>query len=269
MKLKEITYNLCQRKYKTPNDIKVMLESINGVFSVPNLILDRGSTIYRATIINEISEVHGIERLSYVPPQYNTEYKRASTPNHTMFYGILGDTHENMVQACLFETCECFREFNAPLKDYKVIISKWKNQKELTLSQIINIDGHNKSKDFSNFNEYIQFLSPLGLAKDEIIQFWRFINSEFTKEVHKGQEREYWVSAVFTEWLTSNQFNYNGVIYESVQAKDPKLEEIHCIALTPNTVDNYMEFVHADFYEFSFKGVDNTIILNKPIEINI
>lgn len=86
------------------------------------------------------------------------------------------------------------------------------------------------------------------------------MNNEFTKRV--TQESGYWISSIFTEFLTHN-LHFNGIIYESVRAIDPLLKNVHCVALCPPFVDNYLKFQCADLYSFDFKNLKTSIQLEK------
>ena len=184
----------------------------------------------------------------------NKFYKRASSPNNTMFYGISGDSHENMICGCLGEVCDCFRNDNPTRKHYNVAIGIWETTRDFTLPQIINPDGLNKSEAFGNSLEYLDFLRILGNKASKVVDFQRLINSEFTKQVKR--EEEYWISAVFTEWILSLKHSYDGIIYESVQSIDPQLVNNHCVALKPQVADNFLKFRDALLLEFDYTGSD-------------
>ena len=65
----------------------------------------------------EISQKYKHE-LSYVPADKNKKYQRGSTPNQTMFYGILSDTNDTQLVGCLGEICDCLREPNPQDGEY-------------------------------------------------------------------------------------------------------------------------------------------------------
>lgn len=251
MNIKEVIATLLSGSYQNPDDILDVFISLEKWFSVPRLCLNKGSLIYRARIVDDISQITTSRDLSYTPAKYNKTFKRASSPNHTMFYGISGDSHTERICGCLAEVCDCFRNNNPQHKHYNVAVGVWKTTCELSLPQIINIDGINKSDAFRNASEYSSLLSNLGNAGYDIIEFWRFMNKEFTKLVNI--EDEYWISAMFTEWLV-NRLGYNGVIYESVQSTDSQLRNNHCVALRPGIADIYLQFQNAIHFEFDFCG---------------
>lgn len=264
MTVDQILDTLIMGNYRTPADIQQIFMSFNKWFSVPNLILNENVVLYRARIIDDISEITTPEQLSYTPASYNKSYKRASTPNNTMFYAISGDSKLSSILGCFSEICDCFRKPNAEYKKYKIVVGLWETTTELTLPQIINIDGYNKSEAFQNAEEYTMLLRTYGPLGVNIANFWRFMNKEFTKVV--TEEKEYWVSAVFTEWLV-NRFNYPGVIYESVQSTDPKLMNNHCVALTPRIADQCLKFIEAQYFEFDYNGME--VQLNSPTILDL
>lgn len=264
MDIKEITERLSTHSYTTPEDIWNMFLSIGNFFAIPNLILRKGTILYRAREVEDVSEIVNIKNLSYAPPEYNKTYNRASTPDSTMFYAISGDSFQECIYGCLSETCECFRMSNAEHRHYNVVVGLWETKVDLILPQIINVDGINKSDAFDNAEEFKECIRPLGKKGNDIINFWRYMNREFTKNVN--HEKEYWVSAIFTKWL-SQRTRRNGVIYESVQSTDPKVTNNHCVALTPNVADDYLRFKEALLYEFDYNGMTVNIPNAKKINI--
>lgn len=266
MTIREITKSLVNKEYSSPDDIRTILHSMEKIMSIPNLILNDGIRLYRARLVDDNSRIKSSKDLSYVPQEYNKTYKRASTPNNTMFYGISGESHSDMICGCLAETCECLRIPNSPNKHYNVVIGIWETTKDLTLPQILNIDGNNRSTAFSNSRDYKEILESFKDVGCDLIDFWRFMNHEFSKYILNGSKHEYWVSAVFSEWLTK-YMGYDGIIYESVQSTDPKLKDNHCVALLPKVADTSLKFCEALQIEFDFNGGE--IILPKPKQFNI
>lgn len=264
MGIKELTYNLVNKKYETPEEIRCAFLEFNKNLLIPSLILSKGVLLYRARIIDSIEDIKDSRSLSYVPKKYNNTYKRASSPNNTMFYGISGNSHFDCIEGCLLETCDCFRNSNTQHKHYKVAIGLWETKVDLQLVQIINVDGYNKSESFNNTNEFKDILNDISETKDEILNFWRFINNQFTKKVNNN--KEYWISAQFAEWLV-NDLNYAGIIYESVQSDNPKLLNNHCVALTTYTADCCLLLKEVLCYEFDYRG--QIVELSSPITIKI
>ncbi len=248
-----------------PDKIRKLFSSTRARLVVPKLVLEKGNIIFRASLITNISEINSPKRLSYKPASMNDTYQRASTPFNTMFYGIIGDNPQSAVMGCLGETCECLRDKESPNKHYKVVISQWVLNNDVALVEMIDIKGDNKSQAFGNHEETISAIEMLNDENEgENKAYLEFMSNQFKKRCR--QESDYWISAIYTEFLTQIQ-GCDGIIYESVQAIDPALNEIHCIALTPNFVDNNLDFIRGDVYEFDFKGINRTIIPNKTGEI--
>lgn len=265
MKIEEVTQLLKRGHFSSPQQIREIIFLLKDVYTVPSLIMNQGNILYRARLINDIRDIHDTSDLSYTPSKYNKYYKRASTPDNTMFYGMSGDTHENMVCGCLGEVCNCFRNANPIYQHYKIIIGIWETTRDFTLPQIINPDGLNKSEAFGYSLEYRHLVRAFGYKSSQVMDFQRLINSEFTKQVKN--EEEYWISAIFTEWILSLNDSYDGIIYESVQSTDSKLINNHCVAFKPQVADNFLKFRDALLLEFDYTGSDVKIPTPKRISV--
>ena len=218
-----------------------------------------GVPLYRATRISNPTEISSIDRLSYKPAHLNNSFGRASTPNHTMFYGISATNRLNALCSCLGEVCPCMRNSHAPKEHYMIVLSKWILKKDFLLASIVDVDGNNKSNELKDFLSHDEFLASISLLPNscDVIDFWRIMNREFTKRV--TEEQEYMVSAYFSELIMSMNM-YDGIIYESVQSTDEKLKESLCVAIPPNVVDKYLEYASADLYEFDFVDIATPIL---------
>lgn len=263
MNIEEITRLLSREHFDSPQQIKDVIFRLKDVYVVPSLTMAQGNLLYRARPINDLGEICNTSSLSYTPSDKNKFYKRASTPDNTMFYGISGDTHKNMVCGCLGEVCDCFRNKNSIHKHYKVVIGIWETTRDFTLPQIINPDGLNRSEAFGNSLEYLCFLRQLENKASNVVDFQRLINGEFTKQVKN--EEGYWISAIFTEWILSLRDSYDGIIYESVQSTDSKLINNHCVALRPEVADNFLKFREALLFEFDYTDSKVKIPIPKQI----
>lgn len=248
-----------------PDKVRKLILSTRAKIVVPTLVLGKGCYIYRATPITNISDIHDTKRLSYKPASLNKTYQRASTPFNTMFYGIVSNTYENAIVGCLGETCDCLRNIDKPNKHYKIVISEWKLKSDVALVQMISIKGINKSKVFNNQNEIVKIIRENNAQNEqENIEFLEFMSCEFKKKCQR--ESDYWISAIYTEFLT--QFmRYDGIVYESVQAVDPALSEVKCVALTPDFTDNNLSFEQGFVYEFDFNGINEAIEPHKTGKI--
>lgn len=265
MKIEEITQFLKRGNFSTPQQIREIISLLKDVYMVPSLIMNQGSILYRARLINDISEIRDASDLSYTPSKNNKSYKRASTPDNTMFYGMSGESYSKIISGCLGEVCDCFRNNITTHKHYKVAIGIWETTRDFTLPQIINPDGKNRSDAFDNTLEYLNYLKLLGDKASKVVDFQRLISGEFTKQVKK--EEGYWISAIFTEWILSLKDSYDGIIYESVQSIDSKLINNHCVALRPQVADNFLKLRDAQLLEFDYAGLE--VIIPPPKKIFI
>lgn len=103
--LKEVTEmlkNIDSKNY-TPNDVRQLVFSLKGALIIPQLILNSNVILYRATIIEDLSELTNLKRLSYKPAFMNKSYARASTPYNTMFYAISANSNQEALMGALGE----------------------------------------------------------------------------------------------------------------------------------------------------------------------
>lgn len=257
MTITDLLKGLSNTNNDNPDKIRKLILSTRTKIIIPKLVLGKGCYIYRATPITSIADINDSKRLSYKPEYLNKTYQRASTPFNTMFYGIVSNTYINAVMGCLGETCDCLRNAGMPNKHYKVVISEWKLKEDVALVQMISIKGINKSKVFNNQEEIIKRIKEKNAQNEqENIEFLEFMSHEFKKRCQ--QESDYWISAIYTEFLTQ-LLGYDGVVYESVQAIDSALSEVKCVALTPKFTDNNLTFEQGFVYEFDFNGINEAV----------
>lgn len=263
MDIKEIISKLSKPESCTPKRVEeLLLTALKGPTVIPLLQLAKGAYVYRVSIIEDMSELKSYKRLSYKPAHMNDTYQRASTPSNTMFYGIVADSYVHALMACMGETCDCLRIENSPHKHYNIVASIWELKSDVALVQMLDIKGNNKSYEFGNTNELQNCISEYNsgnVQKNEL--FLEFIGNEFRKKA--TQDADYWVSAIYTEILTQN-LRYPGIVYESVQAVDSSLTEVHCVAFTPEFTDSQLNFVKAVQYEFDYEGIDQVL---HPIKV--
>lgn len=226
--------------------------------------------IYRSRLVDDsqLSTIGKISDVSYVPAEYNNSFQRASTPITTMFYGVYANNAQDALLGCLAETCDCLRDPNPEPRNYKVIISKWRVLDELILPVFPNFDNNNKSLLLSGkAEEYRAKIYNCKECDNDIIEFLKFINKEFSKEVQN--ENEYWISSLFTTLVLFLKKEYDGVIYESRQCISPDLPEVDCIALKPNSVDCKLKLENAKLYDFDFTSIGTPIKLSDPKTLNL
>jgi RES domain len=203
------------------------------------ITLNPGQAILRGRP-NELNKRYYSRRDSqYVPKERNKSYKRASTPDNTMFYGCVVPTNDKQGydKWRILVAWECLTNlFNRKTKKgfQKLTYSRWEVIEPITL---VAITGH---KLFSNPHPYLSelyesllvTLNNLSVNKEEIIKFTNFFATEFAKEVDDSNEHEYLISSLFTESLCRKGFD--GVLYPSVKVGGDGFN----VALTPDAVDN-------------------------------
>lgn len=265
--LEEAIDALSLNTFRVPDEVERIISSIKCVQLIPNLILWEGQTIYRARIINDMSEIVDSKSLSYVPSALNNTYKRASTPKNTMFYGVSSENNKSSIYGCYAETCGCFRK---PVQEptlYNIVISQWQTTRDLKLIEIIDPCGNNKSEAFINYNEYNELANLLsGQKQTDLTSLMKFLNHEFTKIVDDNDDRGYWVSAIMSERLLKTHSS-DGIIYESVQTRNTIENDIQCVAILPSIVDEHMVFKKAELHKIEIKNYNKDISILSSFQI--
>lgn len=175
-------------------------------------------------------------RISFKPAQFNTTYQRASTPKTTMFYASVipeEDLNDDEIKYAritgVYEVVDLLRDnING---ERKVTFGKWQVQDLISVTSIFdpNIDYKinyiNKVRDFYK-NQKLEDVEIT--QRDEVLSF---LASEFSKNIVKGENYSYLISAILTELIVNN--NSDGVLYPSVQSDGYGL----CIALHPRVME--------------------------------
>jgi len=175
-------------------------------------------------------------RISFKPARLNTTYQRASIPKTTMFYASVipeEDLNDDEIKYAritgAYEVVDLLRDnING---ESKVTFGKWQVQDLISVTSIFdpNIDYKinyiNKVRDFYK-NQKLEDAEIT--QRDEVLSF---LASEFSKNIVKGENYSYLISAILTELIVNN--NSDGVLYPSVQSDGYGL----CIALHPRVVE--------------------------------
>jgi hypothetical protein len=179
-----------------------------------------------------------VSRISYNPTENNNSYQRASTPDNTMFYGFVVPekvSYKEIDRARItgvFEVAEVLRDKNIVHGENRLTFGKWHIKDQISLTTIFDptldyeIDYLNEVKE--NYLKTIKSAPPE--IQEKSIRYLKYLASEFSKEVAKGENHEYLISAIFTDILIKN--GRDGVIYPSVQAGGMGL----CVAIHPSAV---------------------------------
>lgn len=228
------------------NPVKEIENIISQIGALPVAItdFDKSKIIHRARPIKKGENLTSADQLSFTPKELNSEYRRASTPEQTMFYGavipeIIGEKEinlERIIGAC--ETSKFLRDANSPDGEEIIVFGKWRVKDKISLLSIINPEiEKNKISFFQEMtNNYHLFLESIKEKKESAELFQSFLSSEFAKLVIKGQEYDYLITSKFTEEIIKH---CDGVIYPSVQADYNGL----CVAIKPETANANLELV--------------------------
>lgn len=211
-----------------------------GEFGLIVLTLHKGKVIFRArpTYGETFSKVSD---LSYVPPESNKSYKRASSPNNTMFYGSVlpeGIESEGFADTRAVGAFECtpFLRNTSLDGEQELAYGKWIVTEDIPLLAIV------QHKDFLAKTEYIEgmnesFQEYIKTNPDQEVKTLKvleYLASEFAKE-STDNEYDYLISALFTE-ATIEQ-GLAGILYPSVRAAGEGFN----VAIHPIFVDTSME----------------------------
>lgn len=204
------------------------------------------TVIVRGRPISATEQIKYKHELSYVPAHKNKKYQRASTPNQTMFYGVLSDTRDSQLVGCLGEICDCLRNPNPQDGEYYAIISFWIVRETISLFTIINPESTgNKSDNLKRMaGELDSFMEENkdSFDKEDIILLQKFMYQQFNKKALP--ESDYWIPALFTMDLIKSE-KIDGILYESAQVIDEKLDNVLCVAIKPESVEQKLSFLSA------------------------
>ncbi|BBE17484.1 hypothetical protein AQPE_1634 [Aquipluma nitroreducens] len=194
--------------------------------------------IVRARLHDDNESFYSKSQLTYVPNQLNTKYKRASTPNNTMFYGTLSNPqparYSDLRDIPLIECHPWLRDKTT--KGYrKVTFGRWKLLKEIRFVAIVQHDN------FKSVNPTIKYLSDvfnkmLTENREDTIEITNFFASEFAKE-ETTNDYDYLISAILSEEYL--KAGIDGIIYPSVRSNG----EVFNVAITAEVADKYMTLV--------------------------
>ncbi len=211
-----------------------------GRFGIIVMTLHEGKSIIRARPNNNDETFKSIPELSYKPAKFNTTYKRASTPNTTMFYGCV--VPENLAEGeldnarvtAIFEASRLYRQ-GIENGEEKITFSRWVVKKDIPLIAIVyHKDFINNSSHTNELHTaYQAFLksNPKDITGSNAIT--EYLASEFAKS-ETPHDYDYLISAQFTETILQKKFA--GVYYPSVRAEGKGFN----VAIHPDFVENNM-----------------------------
>jgi hypothetical protein len=233
-KLKQLDLETC-----TPEEISALVNMI-GALPIMKTDYSPGKIFERAMKNNNGEpDFTTVERLSFCPPEFNKDFLRASTPDNTMFYGsVLKDYYTpddvgyaRMTACC--ETSDLLRDNTIPEGERIMTLGTWRVKEPLVLATIFDptktypVDYLNEVKD-----AYIKTLNDLNPElKEKGLEYLNFLASEFSKDVKKGENHKYLISAIFSKLISTT--GVDGILYSSVRAAGLGL----CVALQPRVMD--------------------------------
>lgn len=179
-----------------------------------------------------------VARLSYCPPECNNNFLRASTPEHTMFYGSVvkdGYTPEDVNYARITACCEIselLRDNNIEEGERIITIGTWRVKGKLEVGTIFDPNKIYDIEYLENIkNAYIKYLENFTDLKEKGLAFLEYLSSEYSKDVKNGENYKYLVSALFSRIAAQR---CDGILYPSVRAAGIGL----CLAIKPEAMEN-------------------------------
>jgi len=260
--LKNLDLSSCPRE-----EILKLIKSIYTSCLIMTVTIPKGKCLFRSRPNDDVKRFFKKEDLSFVPQKNNLKYRRASTPNNTMFYASTSapnlKSSKHDLEVTFTETIDFLRDERSI--DYaKITCGTWFLKEDLHLLAMI---PYNKEYDGVDFvsdmkNSYNKNLS--NISKEELstysTNFLDFISNEFQKDVQN--DYDYMISAIFTELLMKNK-SVDGVFYPSVQSDST----CYNVAVTPESVEKLNLVVAMECSVFKNKGQiefceDAIVILN-------
>ncbi len=220
--------------------IKNILTELNKL-RVISITLSKGKDIIRARPNKGEEIFKTISDISYKPPQFNTTFQRASTPNNTMFYGCViphytkkGELDNARVTA-IMEASNLQRK-SIDKGEEKITFSRWKVIKDIKLVAIVYHNDFIKNSTYTNElnSTYQKMLREFPEDVDSNIIVTEYLAGEFAKK-DITFDYDYLISALFTERVTQN--GLAGVYYPSVRTEGEGFN----VAIHPYYVDNCMK----------------------------
>lgn len=238
MELSEITRSLQEipRTLENVESIRELISKI-GKRAYMKVTFHKGNSILRARVNKFGQKFSQDNELSFVPPNSNKTYQRASTPNQTMFYGCIqpNDNYPPARVTAMLESSNWLRQKDmTSIGKQKITYGKWEIDKDLHLlpvflpQEILNTSYNNYLNDTYSKCLLEQQLSKEFIEESKLLM--NFLGEEFRRKIQN--EYDYLISALFTESVVNIE-HIDGILYPSVQANF----EGYNVALKPNAVD--------------------------------
>jgi hypothetical protein len=228
-------------------EIQGLMREVGSMFDIV-VHFKEGTPIMRGRPNKPYERFETKSDYSFKPQSCNKEYQRASTPDNTMFYGIVTNikdisniTPEELQSMRFSVCCELFHNGLNLEETPKVSFGRWqvKKGKQLDVLAVIQEDRYKESNEFlSELSLAHNGFIDEGVDKDIIynsLNYGTFLANEFSK-AEILSEYDYMISAIFSEFVSKHK-PFDGILYPSVRAEGRYFN----IAITPDAVNSKLE----------------------------
>lgn len=234
--------NLDNLKY-SKTEIQALMRKVGPICDIV-IHFKEGTPIVRGRPNKPTERFENKSDYSFKPQNRNKTYQRASTPEKTMFYGVVPNIKDinnitpNELQGMrLSVICELFHNGLNIEKTPKVSFGRWRVKKgeQLNVLAIIQEEKYKESNEL---------LSELRIAyncfvnqdvdkylKNKSLKYGTYLANEFSKA-----ESDYMISATFSE-IVSKHKPFDGILYPSVRVEGRYFN----IAINPDVVNSKLE----------------------------
>jgi hypothetical protein len=266
-KLKELSDQLEKVEYE---DIINILKNTVKRIPIPLAKLRAKSAVDRARKNIGEKMFTSVEQLSYIKDKnvidnYLTEFGRANKPHQPIFYGAVETTdmkHQRIT--AIAETSELFQDPNGiNLKGELYTVSRWRNQEELTLAEVVFASEAIKvNPDIRRaFEKQTEFAKQEGQDDLEFYtDFLVFISDQFARE--KQTHHDYKISTAYVDLVLKHP-DVQGVSFPSVQTKYVGVN----VLFEPEVIDKYFTVEVLATQRF-YKNVQKMYLANHKNCIN-
>lgn len=185
---------------------------------------------------------------SFKPKCCNKTFQRASTPENTMFYGVVPNikninniTTDELLGMRLSVICELFHNGLNTEETPKISFGRWRVKKGEKLN-VLAIIQEEKYKESNELLPELRFAHSYFVnqnkdlnIKDRSLKYGTFLANEFSKSKILF-DYDYMISAVFSEFVSKHK-NFDGILYPSVRAEGRYFN----IAINPDVVNSKLE----------------------------
>ena len=228
-------------------EIEGLMKKVGPIFDIVVHFIE-GTQIMRGRTNKPAERFETKSDYSFTPECYNKNYQRASTPDNTMFYGVVQNikekgkiTSDELLAMRLSVCCEIFHNGINLEETPKISFGRWQVKKgeQLNLLSIV------QEEKYRNSNE---FLSELKMAydffinqdidsniKEKSLKYSNYLAKEFSKSEILNKT-DYMISAIFSEFVSKGNL-YDGILYPSVRAEG----RYFSIAIKPHIVNSKLE----------------------------